>query len=233
MRNTGHWHWRFSAPFYRLSYIDIAHQLDEDLFAYLGHRIEGAVVADCGCGPGIVTEKLLQRGATLVFAIDVNAAMLQQVRARLPNAVATGRVLVVQRAFDTHLFLGLRDQFPDSGGFDVMLFKRSLYVRREQALPMLQASVASLSPGGVLVMVHGERSLRRYAFGPGLRPTPHTAYHLFNRAISKLSEKLGIGNYTLYTQAELLDLLRVAAPGRRVELIPSEQRAYNLAAVLG
>ena len=61
----------------------------------------------------------------------------------------------------------------------------------------------------------------------------HTAYHLFNRVISKLGEKLGIGDYTVYTQDELLDLLRTAAPGRRVELIPSQQRAYNLVAVLG
>ena len=61
----------------------------------------------------------------------------------------------------------------------------------------------------------------------------HTTYHLFNRFISKLGEKLGIGDYTVYTQDELLGLLRTAALGREVELIPSRQRAYNLVAVLG
>jgi hypothetical protein len=85
----------------------------------------------------------------------------------------------------------------------------------------------------VLAVIHGERSLRRYAFGPGLRPAPHTPYHLFNRAISKIGQILGLGHYQVYTQAELLDLLRAAAPGRRVELIPSQQWAYNLVAVLG
>jgi SAM-dependent methyltransferase len=231
--NRRHWSWHLSAPFYAGTYDDLAHQLDEDLFAYLGRRTQGAVVADCGCGPGVVTKKFLQYGAGRVFAVDVNGAMLSQVRARLADAVATGRVVIVQRVADAHLFSYLRDRFLGRSGLDITLFKRSLYAKREQALPILQAAVASLNPGGVLAVIHGERSLRRYAFGPGLRPTRHTAYHLFNRVISKLGERLGIGDYTLYTQAELLDLLRTAAPIRRVELIPSQQRAYNLAAVLG
>lgn len=227
------WSWYFSAPFYARTYIGLAHQLDEDLFAYLGRRTQGAVVADCGCGPGVVTKKFLQHGAARVFAIDVNGAMLRQVRARLADTVATGRVVIVQRAADAHLFADLRDRFLGSSGFDIILFKRSLYAKREQALPILQAAVASLNPGGVLAVIHSEQSLRRYAFGPGLRPTRYTAYHLFNRVISRLGEKLSIGDYTLYTRVELLDLLRTAAPDRRVELIPSRQRAYNLVAVLG
>jgi hypothetical protein len=60
----------------------------------------------------------------------------------------------------------------------------------------------------------------------------YTPYHLFDRAVSRLGEKLGIGRYTLYTQAELLDLLQAAACDRRVESIPSQQQAYNLLAVL-
>ena len=228
-----HWGWHLSALFYARTYDDLAHQLDKDLFTYLGRRTEGAVVADCGCGPGVVTKKFLQHGADRVFAIDVNEAMLRQVRARLADAVAIGQVVVVQRVADARLFSHLRDRFLSSSGFDITLFKRSLYAKREQALPILQAAVASLNPGGVLAVIHGEQSLRHYAFGPGLRPTRYTAYHLFNRLISKLGENLGIGDYTLYTQGELLDLLRAAAPDRRVELIPSQQRAYNLVAVLG
>jgi SAM-dependent methyltransferase len=228
-----HWSWYLSAPFYARTYDDLAHRLDKDLFAYLGRRTQGAVVADCGCGPGVVTKKFLQHGAARVFAIDVNRAMLSQVRVRLASAVAAERVLIVQRAADARLFSYLRDRFLDGSGFDITLFKRSLYAKREQTLPILQAAVANLNRGGVLAVIHGERSLRRYAFGPGLRPTRYTAYHLFNRSISKLGEKLGIGDYSLYTRGELLDLLRTAAPGRKVELIPSQQRAYNLVAVLG
>jgi SAM-dependent methyltransferase len=231
--NRRHWTWYLSAPFYAQTYDDLAHQLDEDLFAYLGGRTQGAVVADCGCGPGVVTAKFLQRGAARVFAIDVNAAMLRQVRARLADAVATRRVVPVHRVVDARLFPELRERFLDGSGFDIALFKRSLYIKREQALPVLQAVVANLNLGGVLAVIHGERSLRRYAIGPGLRPTRYTAYHLFNRSISKLGEKLGIGHYSVYTRGELLDLLCTAAPGRKVELIPSQQRAYNLVAVWG
>jgi len=227
-----HWSWRLSAPFYQRTYIRIAHQLDEDLFAYLGARTQGTVVADCGCGPGVVTEKFLKRGASRVFGIDVNPGMLRQARSRLAGAVDDGRVMLVRRAADRRLFSSLRSQFLGRSGFDIILFKRSLYVRPEQALSTLQAAAASLNQRGVLIVIHGERSLRRYAFKPGLRPTTYTFYHLFNRTISKLGEKLGIGDYTLYTQVELLDLLRASAPGRRVELIPSQQQAYNLAALI-
>jgi len=227
-----YWSWHIAAPFYERCYNDIAHRLDEDLFTYLGDRTRGAQVADCGCGPGVVTEKFLHRGAARVFAIDVNAAMLRQVRRRLADAVAAQRVILVRGAAEAQLFSSLRDRFPDGRGLDVVLFKRSLYVKRMWALSTLRSAVSSLNPGGVLAVIHGERSLRRYAFGPGLRPRPYTIYHLFNRAVSKLGEKLGIGDYTLYTQDELLDLLRTSGPGRRVESIPSQQQAFNLAAVV-
>ncbi len=227
------WSWHLSALFYERTYNNIAHQLDEDLFSYLGDRTRGALVVDCGCGPGIVTEKFLQREAARVLAVDVNAAMLRQVRLRLADAVSARRVVLVRDSANVHLFSRLSDQYPGSQGFDIILFKRSLYVKPERALAILRAAVTSLRPGGVLVIVHGERSLRRYAFGPGLGLKHYTLYHLFNRTISTLGEKLGIGDYTLYTQNELIDLLRVASPGQRVELIPSQQRAYNLVAAFG
>ena len=230
--SSRHWRWYASALFYELTYIRIAHQLDTELFAYLRGRTQGAVVADCGCGPGVVTEKLLHRGAAQVFAIDVNPAMIHRVRSRLADAVAAGRVVIVHRAFDTLFFSDLRARFLAGRGFDVILFKRSLYLKPEQALPILQAAVASLNPDGVLAMVHADRSLRRYAFGPELRPTRYTLYHLINRGFSWLGSRLGSSHYTLYSQVELLNLLRAAAPDRQVELIPSRQRAYHLAAVL-
>lgn len=225
------WRWHVSARVYAHSYIDLAHQLDDELFAYLGDRLRGAVVADCGCGPGVVTEKLCRRGAARVFAVDLNAAMLRQVRARLEAAVAAGQVVIVAGAVTPGRFGQLRERYLARRGFDLILFKRSLYARAPRALPVLRAAVASLNPGGVLAVVHPDRSLRRYAFGPGLKPRRHTAFHLFNRAVSKLGEKLGLGDYTLYTKEELLDLLRAAAGDRPVEPIPSRQRAYNLAAV--
>lgn len=224
--------WDISAPFYEWTYINIAHQLDEELFAFLGARLKGAVVADFGCGPGVVTEKFLQHGAARVLAIDVSAKMLRRVRRRLTGAVKDGRVTPVCHRFTPELFPTLSKQFLRGSGLDITLFKRSLYVKRDRAQAILSAAVEHLNPGGVLVVVHGERSLRRYAFAKGLRPTRRTPYHLFNRFISKVSEVLGINQYTLYTQEELLALLGEVAPGRQVVPIPSAQRAYNLAAIV-
>ncbi len=226
-----HQSWRVSAPFYRLSYIDIAHHLDEALFAHLADEVQGAVVADCGCGPGIVVEKFLQRGASHVIGVDVNEAMLQQTRERVSPAIANGRVQTVQATFSPKLFPRLQKQYLDDGGFDIILFKRSLYLKRKRALFVLRAAARGLNKGGVLAVIHGKRSLRRYAFGPGMCLMPYTPYHLFNRGISKLGERLGMGNYRLYTEEELLDLLHETAPNYQIEKIASEQHAYNLAAI--
>ncbi|MFO7918105.1 MAG: class I SAM-dependent methyltransferase [Anaerolineae bacterium] len=226
-----HQSWRVSAPFYHLSYIDIAHHLDEALFAYLADKVQGAVVADCGCGPGVVVEKFLQRGASRVIGVDLNKAMLQQTRERVSRAVDKGQVQTVQAAFEPSLFPHLQKQYLDGQGFDVILFKRSLYMGRAQALSVLRAAANGLNDDGILAVIHGKRSLKYYAFGPGMRPMPYTPYHLFNRTISKLGEWFGIGNYKLYTEKGLLDLLCEAAPKYQVEKIPSEQHAYNLGAI--
>jgi SAM-dependent methyltransferase len=228
-----YWTWYISALFYRLSYIDIAHQLDKDLFAYLGKRTQGAIVADCGCGPGVVTEKFLQYGAAQVLAIDGNIAMLRQVRSHLANFIASGQVVAVQARFIPSLFSELGDCFLNGAGFDIILFKRSLYINAPEALVVLHAATAALNPAGILVIIHPDLSLCRYAFGPKLQLMPYTLYHLFNRFLSLLGHKLGLGEYMLYTQTDLLNLAHAAAAGRKVELIPSQQRAYNLVAIRG
>lgn len=230
-KGNRHWRWYISALFYKRTYDELAHQLDDDLFTYLGDLTKGAIVADCGCGPGIVTEKFINRGAAQVFAIDVNEDMLSQVKTRLNNDVVKGRVVIVHS--DTHagLFPGIKKNHLGGSGFDIIFFKRSLYMKKKAAIPILKAAVESLNPGGILAVIHGERSLRKYAFGPGLKPTHYTLYNLFNRTISRLGEWLGGGDYTVYTKSELLDLMKKAAPDRKVEYIPSKQIAYNLVAV--
>jgi SAM-dependent methyltransferase len=228
-----HWSWYVSALLYRLSYFQLAHQLDDDLFRYLGGQVDGSVVADCGCGPGVVTQKFLERGARRVFAIDGNPPMIRQVHARLAQAIASRRVIPVLGRFHPGLFPELCQTYLGGSGFDILLFKRSLYSQPERALPVLQAACACLNPGGVLALVHAERSVRRYAFGPGLRWQPYTAYHLLNRLFSLLGRRLGLGEYTLYTQAELVELARRAAPDKTVEIIPSGQQSYNLVGIRG
>ncbi|HLE82005.1 MAG TPA: hypothetical protein VJA25_12010, partial [Dehalococcoidia bacterium] len=54
--------WNISSRFYRYSYIGLARQLDDELFEFLESRVEGGIVVDCGCGPGLVTEGFVKRG---------------------------------------------------------------------------------------------------------------------------------------------------------------------------
>jgi SAM-dependent methyltransferase len=225
--------WYVSAALYRYSYIGIAHQVDEDLFAYLGDRLEGTLAADCGCGPGLMTEKLLARGVDRILAIDHNAAMLRQLEARVPQAVQEGRVITMHFRFYPGLFSDYLTKSKVYPGYGLILFKRSLYMPPNEALSLLQAAVDCLIPGGALVVIHVERSLRQYAFPPDMKIAPYTFYHLINRFFSRLGHVLGLGEYILYNRQELVDLLTQCAQGRPVEIVPSQQRAYNLVAITG
>ena len=222
------WAWHLSALVYEWSYIHIAHQIDEDFLAYLGERVVGALVADCGCGPGVVTEKLLRAGAARVVAIDTNARMIARVKTRLAKRLATGEVLVCHASHEAGTLARVCQQALAGRGFDLVLFKRSLYMPRPRALLTLRQAAAVLHPGGMIVVVHPERSLLRYAFAPPFGVTSSTPFHLVNRALSRLLAWSGLEEYTLYTGAELLALLQEAVPGAQVRRLPSQQRSYNL-----
>jgi SAM-dependent methyltransferase len=217
------WAWDISALFYAKTYGPLAHQLDEELFQFLGASLRGAVVADVGCGPGVVAQKLAARGAERVFALDVSQKMLDQIPASPRITPALGRV-------EDGVLKALKEKAAPAG-FDLVLFKRSLYQDRPEALRVLKEAYAQLAPGGRICVIHPEGGLREYAFGEPARLRGHTPYHLFNRAISLLGVWLGGEKYALYTRAELLALLGEVAGEERVALIPSGQRAFNLAAV--
>ena len=138
------WAWHLSALVYEWSYVQVAHQIDEDFVGYLGERLIGAVVADCGCGPGVVTEKLLQACASRVVAIDANASMIERARARLAKGVATGKALVCHASHEADTLAGVRQQVLAGRGFDIVLFKRSLYMPRQRALLTLRQAAAAL-----------------------------------------------------------------------------------------
>jgi SAM-dependent methyltransferase len=225
------WAWYLSALFYEWSYIQVAHQIDVDFFRYLNGRIAGATVADCGCGPGVVTEKFLAAGATRVVAIDANAGMVEKAQVRLAKAIASGQVLIQHMSHEGETLPSLQHKELGGRGFDIVLFKRSLYMPRARALLTLRYAASTLCTNGVMVVVHPERSLSRYAFAPPFGVTAYTVFHLFNRAISRLAEYCGLEEYTLYSRRELLTLLHEAVPEARVELIPSHQRPYNLMAL--
>ncbi|GIX47968.1 MAG: hypothetical protein KatS3mg131_2179 [Candidatus Tectimicrobiota bacterium] len=223
------WGWSVAALLYERAYVRVAHQTDSDLLAYLGARVVGATVADCGCGPGVVSEKFLRAGAARVVAIDANRRMLARARRRLAKAVASGQVLLYHGSYDA--LPAVQRQVLGGRGFDLVLFKRSLYMSPPRALRTLRQAAAAVRPQGVLLVVHPERALRRYAFAPPWGVTSYTLFHLLNRGLSRLAASCGAEEYTLYTQAELLALLRTALPAAHVVLVPTRQRPYNLAAV--
>ncbi|MDH3598394.1 MAG: class I SAM-dependent methyltransferase [Candidatus Tectomicrobia bacterium] len=229
------WAWDVSARVYEWAYIQVAHQTDADLLAYLGERVIGATVADCGCGPGVVSEKFLRAGAATVVAIDSNAGMIDKARVRLtafPFGQSDGtapKVVVRQCSHEGDALRQLAQEVLGGGQFDIVLFKRSLYMPRPRAVLTLRQAATALRPQGVIAVVHPERTLQRYAFAPPFGITRYTPFHLFNRAISRVAERCGAEEYTLYSRSELLALLREAVPGAVVETIPSRQRPYNLA----
>jgi SAM-dependent methyltransferase len=225
------WAWHLSALVYEWSYVKVAHQIDQDFLEYLGDRVVGAQIADCGCGPGVVTEKLLQAGAARVVAIDANASMIERARTRLAKWVATGAVLMYHASHEARTLLDICQQSLAGRGFDIVLFKRSLYMPRPRALFTLRQAASALRPSGTIVVVHPERTLRRYAFAPPFGLTSYTPFHLGNRAISRILEWCGAEEYTLYTNAELVALLHEAVPGAQVWRLPSQQRPYNLVAL--
>jgi SAM-dependent methyltransferase len=227
-RHRHRWAWNLSARVYQLAYIRIAHQIDYDMLAYLGERVVGATVADCGCGPGVVTEKFLQAGAARVVALDSNAAMIAKAKVLLAKPIASGQVLLCHASYEGDALAHVSQQDLGGYGFDIVLFKRSLYMPRPRALLTLRQAAATLRPHGSIVVIHPEQSLRRYAFAPPYSFTSYTLFHLANRALSRLMEWWGAEEYTLYSCVDLVALLHEAIPHARVEHIPSQQYPYNL-----
>jgi len=178
-----------------------------------------------------VTEKLVRAGAALVVAIDVNASMLKRARARLAQDIASGTVLVYHGSYEAETLAGIREQALAGRGFDLVLFKRSLYMPRPRALRTLRTAAASLGTRGLIVVAHPERSLWRYACAPPFGFTSYTPLHVVNRAVSRVLAWSGSEEYTLYTRAELLGLLHEAVPGAHVQRVLTQQRPYNLVAL--
>lgn len=199
--------------------------------AFMGDSLLGKLVVDCGCGPGQLIPALLSTGARRVYAVDGNQSMIKQAARAAPGSVEDGRLRLVRMWFSPQMFASILEQEPSHTGLDLVLFKRSLYCPPVEAVALLRAAVSSLNPGGRVVVIHPDRSLRNYACVTGGKPASYTPYHLTNRLGSLVGFWLGLGDYRLYSRAELLDMLRKAAPMARVQFIPSRQQSYNLAAI--
>lgn len=225
---SGELSWYISAICYRWSSTEASIQADRDLISYLGSRLADAVIIDCGAGPGLLSRQLLDHHPRLVVAVDANPRMVDQARQRLRTAEAEGKARVEQRYIDAHYFDSLTEQADRRP--DACIFKRSLYRSRAETEATLRAAVRALAPGGVIAVVHPERSLRRYVLGEPARLRGYSAFHLFNRVISRASVLLGLSSsYRTYDRTELLGLLGDVSAGGTVSAVPSSQASYTVA----
>jgi SAM-dependent methyltransferase len=219
------WTWYASALWYRFFDAQVACEADRNLFTSLnrlGHPITNEIVGDFGCGPAIVVEKLVAQHAKKIVAIDYNGAMLWWVK-RLRKECATGQVVPLQRSScDDKLW----DDIPvlvDRRRFDIILFKRSLYIDPEQAPDVLFRAWMLLARGGVLAVVHPEKSEERYFFRDG-HYTSHTILYKLNRRFSEWTQD----EYQLYTKEELFKLVKRALPKAQVTYGVTTQSAFNI-----
>lgn len=223
MSGTGLSGWNLTARIYAWTSGPLSHPLDSDLMAYLGDSIKGAVVADCGCGPGLATRRMVSEGAEKVCAIDVSREMLEHIG-------QDPRIVTLQSTMESRPLDRLRENEIEDG-FDLVLFKRSLYMHRAEALEVLKNAYGYLRPGGRIVVVHPEKKLGPYFFGSPRRLRSHTIPHIINRTSNRLGVLLGVEKYELYTREELLTLAGEVAGPQQVEVIPSGQQAFNMVAI--
>ncbi len=102
----------------------------------------GRNVLEIGCGTGALTQRLVERGAT-VTALDQNPEMVEQARARLADA-APGTVSWIERTASEI------DALPEAG-FDAIVASLCLSeMSGSERGFVLRAALQRLRPGGVL-----------------------------------------------------------------------------------
>lgn len=215
--------WNVTARIYAWTSGPLSRPLDTDLLAYLGDSIKDAVVADCGCGPGLATRRMVSEGAERIYAIDVSREMLDQIG-------DNPRIVTVQSTMEDRPLDKLKEDGGEDG-FDLILFKRSLYMNRIEALEVLKNAYSHLLPEGCIVVIHPEKKIGPYFFGSPPRLRRHTIPHIINRTSNHLGVLMGVEKYELYTREELLALVEKVAGSRHVEPIPSRQQAFNMVAI--
>ena len=110
------------------------------------HLAPGARVVDLGCSLGAGSAAILARIADpglRILAVDNSPAMIDGLRERLPDAVASGRL--VPRCADI-----AEAELADA---DLVLLNLTLqFLPREARLPLLRRIRAGLAPGGMLLL---------------------------------------------------------------------------------
>ncbi len=223
MSRTGLNGWNVTARIYAWTSGPLSHPLDSDILRYLNGSIRGAVVADCGCGPGLATRRMVSEGASKVYAIDTSEKMLAQI-------ADDTHIVKLQSTMEERPLDKLREREAPEG-FDLVLFKRSLYMSPPEALEILKNAYGHLRPGGCLVVVHPEKKLRPYFFGSPPWFRRYTIPHIINRTSNRIGVLMGMEKYQLYTRKELTALAEKVAGSAEVEVMPSSQQSFNMVAV--
>lgn len=223
--------WYLSSISYKQTYVSVAHQVDSDFLDFIGGRVENAFVADCGCGPGVVTKKLAEHGATKITAIDMNPGMIFHAKRLLKPEIDQGKVRVLLKGYSPSLFKELKDTETNGGGFDIVLFKRSLYCSRDVIVENLKAAYKTLRPDGQIIIIHPNKSFLDYVFKRFPVPALYSPYHFFNRIISLAAHWLRVGEYRVYSNEQWYQIFRYVSPKIHFEEIPTKQRAYLMYAL--
>ena len=98
---------RYAGP---MSDLDAFVLAEEELDIYRTYRIKpGFVVLDCGANVGTFTRRALNRGATKVIAIEINAEEQEGLRRTFADEIRAGRVIVYPKGvWDKETDLDLR-----------------------------------------------------------------------------------------------------------------------------
>jgi len=175
----------------------------------------GARALDLGCGAGVMSVALAQRGLH-VTALDFSEAMLQRARARAAEANVTDHV--VAELGDTHA-LGFADStFALAIGLGVLPWLHTV----RQALHEI---VRVLQPGGYLIVTADNRHRLDYF----LDPLHNVALRPVKRRVRWLLRQLDLWHrpesirMNLYSEEELFWLLR----GANVELLATTPLGFG------
>jgi 2-polyprenyl-6-hydroxyphenyl methylase/3-demethylubiquinone-9 3-methyltransferase len=217
-RNAGSW-WDARSPAFRSLHAVNDHRL-RVLHNWLGERFEGRVVADFGCGGGLLALPLSQSGARVV-GIDLSAASLAQAREHVAGAFVRAdaqRAPLADASVDVVLLADVLEHVPDSAA-------------------VLREAARVLRPGGAAFVNTLNRTWRarllavQLAEGVRLIPPGTHAAELFIRPDELAQRAWSCGLSLEALQGESVNLLRTVRTWA-ISLRPSADVSVGYSALL-
>ncbi|MBU0980162.1 MAG: class I SAM-dependent methyltransferase [Nanoarchaeota archaeon] len=215
--STGHMKgklgWKLTSLWYDRMDSGILSNIDTILIGNLGSQMINANVVDCGCGTGHMSSLFIHHRAKMVFAVDMLENMLSQV----PNDPRIIKILADLREGIPEKILKMRGQL------NIVLFKRSMYFEPDVSERILAAFYGLLADNGRIIIIHPEKSFFRY-----VRGSDKPAKRIIGRLGIRFLKTIRAYEYRTYTNKELMELCRRAAPEGRIEVIPTLQESFNV-----